>query len=91
MFREHQRRVAAIVLCHALSSQAVCQPGQCAPLRREGPRQPVVAEAPGTTDAEERGEQGSAVKALRTSHPSVIGLSPLAAVTTAVHMRDIGT
>ena len=90
MFREQQRRVAAIVLCHALSSH-VCQPGQCTPLRREGPRQLVGVEVPGTTEAEERGEQRSAIKALRTSHPSVIGFPPLASVTTGVHMRDIGT
>ena len=85
MFREQQRRVAAIVLCHALSSHPSCQPGQCAPLWREGPRQLVGLEVPGTTEAEERGERWSAVQALRTPQPSVIGLSPLAAVTTAVH------
>ena len=76
MFREQHRREVAIVPGHALSSHP-CQPGQCAPLRREGPRQVVVMEAPGTTEAEERGEQWSAIQALRTSQPSVIGLSPL--------------
>ena len=58
MFREQQRRVAAIVLCHALSSHVSCQPGQCAPLRREGPRQLVGVEVPGPTDAEETGGWG---------------------------------
>ena len=66
-------------------SSHVCQPGQCTPLRREGRRQLVVVKVPGTTESEERGEQWSEIQALRTSQPSVIGLSPLAAVTTAFH------
>ena len=85
MFEEQQRREAANVLCHALSSHVSCQPGQRAPLRREGPRQLVVVEVPGTTGSKERGERWSAVQALHTSHPSIIELPPLAAVNTAVH------
>ena len=40
--RETRRRIS-------ISSHVSCKPGQCAPLRREGPRQLVVAEAPGRT------------------------------------------
>ena len=50
---------------YSMSSHCSCQPGQCAPLRREGARQLVVAEAPGRTWREK--QQLSAILALHTS------------------------